>query len=257
MSGFRSRSFFVAALLPLLALFAWQAIRTHWLCDDAYISYRYVRNFVEGRGLVFNPGEKVEGYTNFLWVLELSAIWKVLGVRPDEASSLILSVLYTGGTIALTTVLALRSPFRERRHLVALGALLVLALSHTFAIWATSGLETRQFTFFVLLAAVCLSPKENPRLVLASLALAAAEATRPEANLLFVCALAWLVQGRARPREIARFAVPFVVLVGAHFLWRWTYYGDLLPNTYYAKHVRGWPEAGIRYFGAATIELGL
>jgi len=177
MSVPRSRSLlvagFAAAILPILVLFAWQAIRTYWLCDDAYISFRYVRNLVEGHGLVFNPGERVEGYTNFLWVLELAAIWKVVGLRPEVASSLI-SLLYTAGAIALTAILALRTPFRERRFLVAAGALLCLAASHTFAIWSTSGLETRQFTFLLLAAAVCLQSKERPRLVLASLALAAA-----------------------------------------------------------------------------------
>ncbi len=260
MSEPRSRTLlvagFAAAILPILVLFAVQAIRTYWLCDDAYISFRYVRSLVEGRGLVFNPGERVEGYTNFLWVLELAAIWKTTGLRPETASGL-LSLLYTAGTIALTAKLALGTPFRERRFLVALGALLLLAASHTFAIWSTSGLETRQFTFLLLAAAVSLGSKERPRLVLASIALAAAEATRPEANLLFGCALAWLVLGGARRKELVAFAAPYAVLVLAHFAWRWSYYGDLWPNTYYAKHIRGWPEAGIRYFGAATIEFGL
>ena len=50
-------------------------------------------------------------------------------------------------------------------------------------------------------------------------------------------------------------ATQLTPIVGAHFLWRLAYYGDLWPNTYYAKHVRGWPEAGIRYFGAATRNL--
>ena len=266
MSEPRSRTLpvagFAAAILPILVLLVWQAIRTYWLCDDAYISFRYVRNLVEGHGLVFNPGERVEGYTNFLWVLELAATWKLLGLRPEVASSL-LSLLYTAGAIALTAILALRTPFRERRFLVAAGALLCLAASHTFVIWSTSGLETRQFTFLLLAAAVCLqSPisldsSVRPRLVLASLALAAAEATRPEANLLFACALLWLVLGRARWKELVAFALPYAVLVLAHFTWRWSYYGDIWPNTYYAKHIRGWPEAGIRYFGAATIEFGL
>jgi hypothetical protein len=40
-----------------------------WVCDDAFISYRYALNLVEGHGLVFNSGERVEGYTNFLWTL--------------------------------------------------------------------------------------------------------------------------------------------------------------------------------------------
>src|SRR5512135_1832902 len=35
--------------------------------DDAYISFRYAQNAILGHGLVFNPGERVEGFTNFLW----------------------------------------------------------------------------------------------------------------------------------------------------------------------------------------------
>src|SRR5512144_1358529 len=95
----------VAAFLPLVALLVGQASRTYWLCDDAYISFRYVRNFVEGRGLVFNAGERVEGYTNFLWVLELAGLWNFFATRP-EIGCTILSAAYTAGTVALTVVLA-------------------------------------------------------------------------------------------------------------------------------------------------------
>src|SRR5262245_65582120 len=40
--------------------------------DDAYISFRYGDNLVHGHGLVFNPGERVEGYSNFLWVMAMA-----------------------------------------------------------------------------------------------------------------------------------------------------------------------------------------
>jgi arabinofuranosyltransferase len=49
------------------------------LVDDAYISFRYAHNLVEGEGLVFNPGEYVEGYTNLLWTL-LMTVPEVLGL---------------------------------------------------------------------------------------------------------------------------------------------------------------------------------
>jgi arabinofuranosyltransferase len=52
-----------------------------YVVDDAYISFRYARNLIEGHGLVFNPGEKVEGYTNFLWVL-IIAMGMKLGADP-------------------------------------------------------------------------------------------------------------------------------------------------------------------------------
>ena len=51
------------------------------ILDDAFISFRYAENLVNGHGLVFNPGERVEGYTNFLWVI-FSTIPIALGLDP-------------------------------------------------------------------------------------------------------------------------------------------------------------------------------
>jgi len=48
--------------------------------EDAYIAYRYVQNFVEGNGLTFNPGEKVEGYSDFLWVVLIALVNKISGL---------------------------------------------------------------------------------------------------------------------------------------------------------------------------------
>src|SRR5438093_8754 len=47
-----------------------------FVTDDAFISFRYAKNLVSGYGLVFNPGEKVEGYTNFLWTVLLGSGFK-------------------------------------------------------------------------------------------------------------------------------------------------------------------------------------
>src|SRR5436189_992982 len=78
--------------LPWVALGAaivWLLVRewhyAGWMDDDAFISFRYAQNLAEGNGLVFNPGERVEGYTNFLWVLLLAA-GDVLGAAPDVAA---------------------------------------------------------------------------------------------------------------------------------------------------------------------------
>ena len=59
----------VVLLLLILAAFVIHSIVLDFTQDDAYISYRYVENFIEGHGLVFNIGERVEGYTNFLWMM--------------------------------------------------------------------------------------------------------------------------------------------------------------------------------------------
>ncbi len=251
--------------LPWLALLGWLAGVSWFLCDDAFISFRYVRNLLEGNGLVFNPGEYVEGYSNFLWILELAAIWGFFGVRPEHSAPY-LSVAYTVGTIAVMLWWIARSPSRHDRGLIAWMSLGLLCSSATFAVWTSGGgLETRQFTFFVIVAVVCLAVHNNTRwgLIVASLSLAAASYTRPEGPLLAACCFGWfavqrlVANRRLDLRELAALVAPFALLVGAHFLFRYAYYGEWLPNTYYAKHVRPWYESGFRYLVAGTIETGL
>ena len=256
--------------LPWLVLLGWLTSVAWFLCDDAFISFRYVRNLLEGHGLVFNPGEYVEGYSNFLWVLELAALWGLFGLRPEDTAPW-LSVACTAGTLAVMLWWVAHAPGLRHRKLVAWMALGLVCSSATFAVWTSGGgLETRQFTFFVVLAVVCLSLYRHRRsgLLAASLSLALAAYTRPEGPLIAACCFGWFAMqrmvetGRLRPdrrlvRELAYLVAPFVVLVAAHFLFRYAYYGEWLPNTYYAKHVRPWYEAGFRYLWAATLETGL
>ena len=104
------------SFLPWLALLGWLSSVAWFLCDDAFISFRYTRNLLEGHGLVFNPGEYVEGYTNFLWILELAAIWGVFGLRPEYAAPW-LSVAYTVGTVAAILWWVARLPSLQNRGL--------------------------------------------------------------------------------------------------------------------------------------------
>ena len=273
--------------VPWLLLLAWLTSVAWFLTDDAFISFRYVRNLLEGHGLVFNPGEYVEGYTNFLWVLELAALWGLFGLRPEHTANW-LSVAYTGATLATLGWWLARSPTRHDRGFLAWLALGLLGSSATFAVWtAGGGLETRQFTCFIVVAVVCLAVHKHQRwgLVAASLSLAAAALTRPEGLLLAACCFGWfaaqhLVHARrATPRspgrddgiagtlaavirrldwrELVCLIAPFAIVVAAHFLWRYGYYGEWLPNTYYAKHIRPWYESGFRYLWAAALETGL
>ena len=68
-----NRPFGVALVCLLLLLLAWC---NRFIQDDAFISLRYAHHFATDRGLSWNPGERVEGYTNFLWtVLLAAAFW--------------------------------------------------------------------------------------------------------------------------------------------------------------------------------------
>ena len=262
------RTFLAAcAFAPLLVLLGAMAELAWFLTDDAFISFRYARNLIEGHGLVFNPGERVEGYSNFLWTLELAALWAVFGLRPEHAAPW-LSVLFTGGTLAAVWWHAAHAPGLSRRWLTAWAATALLCTSATFAVWTSGGgLETRQFTFLVTLAfalAGC-RPDRGRALLAASLALGAACLTRPEGPLFALAAVGWLLvqrridAGRWRPsvRSALVLAGPCAAVVAAHYLWRYGYYGEWLPNTYYAKYVRPWYEMGWRYLASGALETGL
>ena len=267
----RTKSFMIPVgtlllFLPWLVLLGWMAEASWFLTDDAFISFRYVRNLLEGHGLVFNRGERVEGYSNFLWVLELALLWGVFGLRPEHAAPW-LSVAFTAGTIAAMLWWVARLPALQHRVLVQWMALGLVCSSATFAVWTSGwGLETRQFTFFIVVAVVGLSlyRESRPALLVVSLSLAAAALTRPEGPLFAACCFAWYaVQRRVDTgrwgdwRAAACLAIPFVVLVAGHYLFRYSYYGEWLPNTYYAKHVRPWYDMGVRYLWAAALQTGL
>ena len=263
----RSRALLLLALMPWLGLLGWMAELSWFLTDDAFISFRYARNLVEGHGLVFNRGERVEGYSNFLWVLELAALWAASGLRPEHAAPW-LSAAFTAGTLAAMLWWAARLPSLPHRGLVGWMALGLVCSSATFAVWTSGGgLETRQFTFFVVLAVVGLTLYRNRRgaLLVVSSSLAAAALTRPEGPLFAACCFAWYaVQRRADTGRwggewlgAACLVAPCVVLVAGHYLFRYGYYGEWLPNTYYAKHVQPWPEMGWTYLWAVGLETGL
>ncbi len=262
-----SRFGLAIACLPWLILLGCLTYVTWFLTDDAFISFRYARNLLEGHGLVFNPGERVEGYSNFLWVLELAAIWGMFGLRPEHVAPW-LSVACTVGTLAAMLWWVSRLPELRYRGLVAWMALGLVCSSVTFATWTSGGgLETRQFTLFVVSSIVCLSLYGDSLrgLLGTSLFLSAAALTRPEGPLIAACCFGYFAIERVVKnkrlrvdwRELAYLVVPFVAIVGAHFLFRYAYYGEWLPNTYYAKHVRPWYDMGLRYLWMAALETGL
>ena len=253
--------------LPWLVLLGWLTPGAWSLCNDAFISFRYARNLLEGHGLVFNPGEYVEGYSNFLWVLELATLWGVFGWRPEH-TAMWLSVACTVGTLAAMLWWIARLPGLPHRGVTAWMAVGLVCSSATFVVWTSAGgLETRQFTMFVLLAVVGLTlyPERRRALLGVSLSLAAASLTRPEGPLFAACCFGWYAGQRRVAtgtwrrdwHRVAWLVAPFVVLVGAHYLFRYGYYGEWLPNTYYAKYVRPWYEMGVRYLGVAAVDTGL
>ncbi|HTK68779.1 MAG TPA: hypothetical protein VL857_03180, partial [Candidatus Eisenbacteria bacterium] len=244
-------------------------VRTYFfLTDDSFISFRYARNLVHGHGLVFNPGgERVEGYTNLLWVLLLSG-FGVFGL-PMETMASVLSIAATLALFAIVVRFAwTRLP--DGQKWIAVIPALLLAATRSFAVWATSGLETRLFDFLLVAGVLRLVHEVehvhadgSPPRPLAPWILGLAALTRPDGLLVGGCAFltAFVYQWRRSGRAPWRTALawwPMALLVGGHFAFRRAYYGDWLPNTFYAKvGAKHSLDAGLRYLALFALEYGV
>jgi hypothetical protein len=240
-----------------------------WVLDDAYISFRYAEHAIQGHGLVYNVGERVEGYTNFLWTL-LVASGMAIGGDPVMLAA-VLTLLAGVGILLLTVWLARRIV----PPLWAWSAAGLLALSTPFLLYTSrgSGMETALFALLVLAALAALAAQQWS---LAGLLAALTLLTRPDGAIVaavggiyvllhmqpgavgkIVCAtsrkfgtsvrytrqakpdsLSDTAPDQVRQAALAvllRYLAPLVLLYVPYFLWRWSYYGYLLPNTFYVK----------------------
>ena len=194
--------------------------------DDAFISFRYAQNLVEGNGLVYNIGERVEGYTNFLWTL-LFAPFIGMGFDPAPISTL-LGMALSLGLLALTFEMGGRK----------LLAPLLVATFTGLSLEAVQGLET---VFYAVLVTLALRGGRGWALFAALSAL-----TRPEGVAVF--GLLWLF--RRRWQDVAVFAG----VVGPHIAFRWFYYGDTVPNTFHAKVGGLAIGRGLAYVGGVAMD---
>lgn len=249
--------------------FGW---REFWfLTDDAFIAFRYVSNAVLGHGYVWNaePFRAVEGYTSFLWVLILEFIWRVFGVEPPHSANVI-SLLFSCGTLVVSTIALLRMKLNSQLapHRPVLVALLLVGLltNTTFLTWTSSGLETALFNFCFttwMVLAIIAESRGNLWRTSTALSSAAVYLARPDGMLVVVSTALLLalsvVHDVRRQRSDFRWILSILPILAPvlHLLWRKSYYGEWLPNTYYAKQIAAWPASGIRYVASFTLEYGL
>jgi hypothetical protein len=218
-------------LAGVLALSAAHQLMFGTLAEDAFISFRYAENFVAGNGLVFSVGERVEGYSNFLWILLIAAPRAVFG------ADLVGTARVFGVLCALGCVLAGYALTRRLTGSAPAGILAatLVAAASGLAAYGPSGLETPLFTLLVLLV---LTAVAADRPVLAGVLVALATMTRPDGAVVAVLVGGWLLVRAVRQRE---WLAPLWFLTGATVLvvpwtvWRVTYYGHLVPNALAAK----------------------
>lgn len=209
--------------------------RYYFLDDDQMISMRYARNLAEGRGLVWNAGEHVEGYTNFGWVLVMAAVHAA--GAPDRTASLVVKLIacVLAAFVLLLTDKLLSRLAPERSWWIAATCLTTLAMSVDLLFWTVNGFETPLLTVFFLWALlrglddVGRGTLSAATCVLAGL-LPLIRSDAADLTLVVLTAVVWL-GARRRLWTIALAGVP----IALHLAFRLSYYGDWLPNTYYLK----------------------
>lgn len=206
----------------------------HATIEDAFISFRYAQNWAAGKGLTLNPGEAVEGYSNFLWTVAIG-----LGVRWGWEPVIVARWLGVAAAAALLAILAVGARRWAGNEAAAI-ALALAGCSTALAFWATSGLETVLYTLWVA-GALLLYPAErldpgqgNRRTPGYAFLLALAALTRPEGLGLALLLILFDIRRRGlRAAWLA--AIVFIALYAPFLLWRWVTYEALIPNSLLAK----------------------
>jgi hypothetical protein len=230
-----------------------------WIPDDAYISFQYARSLAEGDGLVFNPEERVEGFSNLLWTLAL-ALAERLGLaieRTARVSSYVAALISVAAFVLLLARAYPLSASGDRRHTGPVVASIVFMFGSFFplAFYASSGLETAPYVLCLIAgAAFHLWAARSGLDFLHYVSLGAflgGALLRPE-GIGFLLVTAGFLLARIR-RSPGRVLVGVIVAFFAYLTAlsaRFEYYGSVVPNTFFAK-----PSASLHYL--SPISAGL
>lgn len=240
-STLSARLLFWLLLIAAVAFMAWLAV---YQVDDAFILYRYVRNIALGHGIVFNLGERVEGVSCFLWTMALVP-FAALGLDLPKVAPVLTAVC----GLAVLSLVAKRSAEVDGRSTLTPTDLIgpvLLAFTPSFAYWAVGALETVPYALALTLAVSDFGREMrtsfDSRGRRSAIWLGIASLIRPETPLIVAAFGAYRA---VRPAERASFirrvleAFRWGLVVAAFFvpflLFRRFYFGEWLPNTYFAK----------------------
>jgi arabinofuranosyltransferase len=234
----------------LLAVFLVVLVRTAWLSDDSYINFRTIDNVLHGYGLRWNVVDRVQSFTDPLWLFLVTAC--VFVTREFYYTVVVLSILLSGAAVVL---IARRIALDTTAAIV--GIVLLLA-SKAFVDFSTSGLEG-PLTHFLLVAFLAVYWNDDAdgdaRTRKLSLLTALLMLTRIDASLLVLPALLLALIHRGVERGVrgirpAAWGLALVVVWEGFSL---LYFGFPLPNTAYAKLGGGVPRGDLAVQGFVYI----
>lgn len=236
--------------------------RYFMLFDDAMISMRFAWNFAHGLGLVWNQGEYVQGYTNLLMTLIMSASSFIFDKQYAVLMIQILGIPTVLG-IAFTAVkiahkcndLSFKSNILEKLIFIS------VLLYYPIVYWSLMGMETGLLSVFLLLSILIslqyVDEGKTKDLFVIAILMGLAFMTRNEsaifAGIIFVYVCFDLIIKKLFFKKLLKIlfaAIIYFLFVFGQLVFQYMYYGEWLPNTYTLKLTgMSFPDRVINGFG--------
>lgn len=202
------------------------------IMEDQYISLRYSRNLAEGAGLVFNLGERVEGFSNPLWVFLMAPAFLL---KIDALFfNRMLCLLFGFAHFPLMVAIMRKHSSDRAPSVVGMFPAILIALSFPFLFWMKSGMETVFASFLLLSAGYLLITRKYlwSSVVFGLLAL-----TRPEGIIYMATAplFIFLNEDDDIAGKIFKSLLPGILIFSCYEVFRIVYFSAWLPNSFHAK----------------------
>ncbi len=221
-------------VIPAMGIYTFLVWSLRFVQDDSYITYRYIANYLNGHGLVYNIGEYVEGFTNFGWLIYL-LLFGSLGIDYIIISQ-VSGYIFGLGIIYMTWLIAQKLIDRDDQDntipLYWILPVLLVGTNLSLAYWSAAGLETAAFAFMAMLAFYCFLIRSRWFLF----AILIAVWLRPEGGLIAILLLIIeVIQTKRLPRFVLSYGFLAFVLSLPYVAFKLYYYGSIFPNPFYAK----------------------
>lgn len=205
-------------------------VKVAWICDDSYITFRVVDNFIHGYGLTWNTSERVQSYSNPLWMLLVSIFYSF-------THEIYYTVLVISITVTIFSVILFSTKISKYLVGTVIG-LIFLIFSKAFTDFSTSGLEDPLsfliLTIFFITYTRTLSNYDFKNIFTLSMIAALGSVNRLDLMLFFIPALIFVLVKSKKLTNISAILLGLLPIIAWEIFALW-YYGFLFPNTAYAK----------------------
>jgi arabinofuranosyltransferase len=232
----RKKQVYIKKYFALIGLFIFYLLclipYIDFLVDDAYISFVYSKNLINGNGLTYN-GLLVEGFSNLSWVILLSPFINAnLDIIKFARFFSIIS-----GIVSLTLVFNLAQKIVKRNKLsTSLLASCSVAVLSPFLAWTMGGLETILLSSLIMVLIYIEWMEFDVRKILSPFLIFIISLTRPEGIIVFPIWVAYLyIKNNKNLKIVLMEAILVIIPFFIYILLRWYYYGYPLSNTAYLK----------------------